>query len=73
MKKMMGIGMVIGHMLNDRNIFFFWRSVVVDCDLTTRLLKLKACFFRLEVLMYFIATMPMGRIMRTSKDEHIGC
>jgi len=28
---------------------------------------------KLEVLMYFIAIMPMGRRMRTSKDGHIGC
>ena len=32
-----------------------------------------ACPFRLAVLMYFIAIMPMGKRTRTSKDGPIGC
>lgn len=50
-----------------------WLSIVIDCGSATPLLKLKPFLFRLAVLMYFIAIMPMVKRMRTSKDEHIGC
>ena len=35
--------------------------------------KTKFCPFRLEALMFCIATMPMEKIMKTFKDVAIGC
>jgi len=61
------------------NVLLGWTIMPIYFDFVLFLLclnlsaKAEACYFRLAALMYFTATMPMERRMKTFKDEHIGC